>query len=243
MSTTAPRSASTGLNHDLVVDAAVELTRESHLFSWSIRDLAKRLGVGPSTIYHHVGGKDLLCRRVVERVGEHLVVPDPGLDWREWFRELLTSMGPIAMQYPGVAKWMLLHGPNTQAVMPAFGAGFAALNRAGFGEHTSIAYALLMNNPMLTIALGDDRLLHEEDGPRDHAAMMHEFQRVAAGQPGMDTFMNALMRPYADGGESAAQARFAYFRFCIEITIAGLSSWLESGLTPFSTLTEAEGAS
>lgn len=219
-----------GLSHDAVVDAAVELTRESHLFAWSIRDLAKRLGVGTSTVYHHVGGKDLLCRRVVERVGENLVPPDPDLDWQNWFREFLLTVGLAVIQYPGTAKWTLLHGPNTQAAMPAFGAGFAALTRAGFGQHASLAYALLMNNPMLSIALGDDRLLHEEDGPRDHAAMMRDFERVSAGLPGMGDFANTLMRPYAEGGETAAQARLAYFRFCIEITMAGLQAWLEAGL-------------
>ena len=34
-----------GLTPERVVDAAVDLTRESHLMSWSIRDLASRLGV------------------------------------------------------------------------------------------------------------------------------------------------------------------------------------------------------
>ncbi len=221
-----------GLSHDAVVDAAVELTRESHLFSWSIRDLARRLGVGPSAIYHHVGGKDLLCRRVVERVAEQLVVPDPVLDWQDWFRELLLTLGPLAMQYPGTAKWLLMHGPATQVVMPVFTTGLAALERAGFGEHTSVAYALLINNPMLTVSMGDDRLQHEEDGPRDHAAMMRDFRRIAVGQPGVETFMNSLMAPYADGGEAAARARMAYFRLCIEITIAGLGTWLATQSSP-----------
>lgn len=226
-----------GLTAEAVIDAAVEPTRESHLLSWSIRDLAKRLGVNPSAIYHHVDGKDLLCRRVAERVGEGLVVPDPGLEWQDWFRELLLTMGPMVMQYPGVAKWMLLHGPNTQAVMPGFTAGFAALTRAGFGEQAGHAFALLMNNPLLSIALGDDRLLHEEDGPRDHASMMREFERISTGQPGMDVFKNSLMRPYAEGGESAVRARFGYFRFCIDITITGLNAWLEAGLPDGSTPT------
>lgn len=232
--TTANEPFHAGLTPDAVIDAAVQLTRESHLFSWSIRDLAKRLGVGSSAVYHHVGGKDLLCRRVVERVAEQLVVPDPSLHWQDWFRELLFTMGPIAMRYPGTAKWMLLHGPTIQAVLPAFGAGLAALGRAGFGDRASVAYALLFNNPMLTVAMGDDRLQHEEDGPRDHAAMMREFEQLAAGQPGAEAFMDSLMRPYAAGGESAAQARLAYFRFCVEITIAGLDAWLaaQTGASP-----------
>lgn len=214
-----------GLTQAAVIDAAVELTRESHLFSWSIRDLSKRLEVGPSTIYHHVGGKELLCRRVVERITENLVVPEPSLEWQDWFRELIYTVGSITMQYPGTAKWILLHGPIFQAAVPAFSAGLAALERAGFGAQTSVVYALLLNNPLLTVALGDDRLQHEEDGPRDHAAMMREFEQIATGRPGTDSFLNALMRPYVEGGDSAAHARGEYFRFCVEITIAGLEAW------------------
>lgn len=66
-----------GLTADRVVDAALELTSESHLMGWSIRDLARHLGVAPSVVYHHVGGKDILSRRVAERVLMRMVTPDP----------------------------------------------------------------------------------------------------------------------------------------------------------------------
>lgn len=77
-----------GLTPAVVVDAAVELTRSSHLFSWSMRDLASRLGVAPSVIYHHIGGKDRLCRQVVERVLDQLELPPHDLGWQDWFRAL-----------------------------------------------------------------------------------------------------------------------------------------------------------
>ncbi len=228
-----------GLTPEAVVAAAVELTRESHLFSWSIRDLARRLGVSPSAIYHHVGGKDLLCRRVVEEVATRLAVPDPDLSWQDWFRELLFAMGPVAMEYPGVAKWMLMHGPVIQAVLPTIDTGFAAMRRAGFGEMTGFAYALLFNTAMLTVTSGDDRKQHEEDGPRDHAAMMREFSRLAAGRPEAEAFADSTMRPFAEGGDTAAQARVDYYRFCVEITISGLTTWLATHGSPGS---PADGA-
>lgn len=222
-----------GLTPEAVIDAAVELTRESHLLGWSIRDLARRLGVNPSTIYHHVGGKDLLCRRVVERVSEKLVTPDPALEWQDWFRTLLFGMGPIVMEYPGTAKWILMHGPTVPAIMPAMGTGFLPLARAGFGENTYRAVALLINTATTTIAMGDDRLQHEEDGPRDHAAMMREFERMTAGIPQADGFARAMIRPFAAGGQASHDARIAYYRFAIEIAIAGLETWLADGTPDF----------
>ena len=49
-----------GLDTGAVIDAAVELSRGAGLTAWSLRDLAERLGVAPSVIYHHVGGRELL---------------------------------------------------------------------------------------------------------------------------------------------------------------------------------------
>lgn len=218
-----------GLTPKLVIDAAVELTRESHLFGWSLRDLAGRLGVAPSVIYHHVGGKDLLCRGVVERFLSRIEPPPVKLDWQDWFRALLYPLGPLAAEYPGVAKWMLMHGPTIPAVLPTLEAGMAVLHRAGFGPRADFAYALLLNNAMLTVSISDDRLQHEGDGPRDHATMMAEFQQMPTASAEVRAMGQAFIRPFAEGGEEAARVRATYYRFAVDTTIAGLSVDLESG--------------
>lgn len=215
-----------GLTPDRVVDAAEELTRESHLMSWSIRDLAGRLGVAPSVIYHHVGGKDLLCRRVVERVLVRIELPDAELSWQDWFRTLLHSVQPLAAEYPGVAKWMLMHGPTIPAVLEA---GMAILRRAGFGDRTELAYAVLLNSAMLTISMSDDRLQHEGDGPRDHATMMTEFRQLPTASDDVRAMGRDFLRPFAEGGETAARMRIAYYHFTVDTTIAGLASTLTGG--------------
>ncbi|PRX96580.1 TetR/AcrR family transcriptional regulator [Allonocardiopsis opalescens] len=232
MSDTAATPFHVGLTPETVIDAAVHLTRETHLLSWSIRDLAARLRVAPSVIYHHVGGKDLLCRRVVERVLDRIPLPPTELDWQEWFRRLLYDVGPLAARYPGVAKWMLMHGPTIPAVLPTLEAGMAALHRAGFADRASFAYALLLNNAMLTISIGDDRLQHEGDGPRDHATMMAEFQDMPTASDQVRRMGRELMRPFAQGGESAARTRESYYRFAVDTTIAGLATVLPNGADP-----------
>ncbi|MFT4296159.1 MAG: TetR family transcriptional regulator [Micropruina sp.] len=226
MSETVATPFHVGLTPDRVIDAAVELTAESHLMSWSIRDLAARLGVAPSVIYHHVGGKDLLCRRVVERVLAGIELPPATPAWQDWFRTLLHAAGPLAVGYPGVAKWMLMHGPTIPAMLPVLEAGIAILRAAGFGERTDFAYAALLNNAMLTISMGDDRLQHEEDGPRDHATMMAEFRQLPTASDDVRT-MGRFIRPFAEGGETAARMRTDYYRFVVDVTIAGLASTLD----------------
>lgn len=222
MTTTDPAPFHVGLTPQRVVDAAVELTRESHLMSWSLRDLAGRLGVTPSVIYHHVGGKDLLCRRVVERMLDGIEPPDPELPWQEWFRTLLHSAGPRAAEYPGTAKWMLMHGPTLPAVLPVLETGMSVLHRAGFGDRANIAYAVLLNNAMLTVSISDDRLQHEGDGRRDHATIMTEFQEMPTASAEIRAMGQEFIGPLAEGGEIAARLRWDYYRVVVDTTIAGL---------------------
>lgn len=222
MTMTSPGPFHVGLTPERVVSGAVELTRESHLMSWSIRDLANRLGVAASVIYHHVGGKDLLCRKVVERMLVQIEPPELDLPWQEWFRTLLRSAGPRAAEYPGSAKWMLMHGPTLPAVLPVLEAGMSILHRAGFGDRADFAYAVLLNNAMLTISMSDDRLQHEGDGPRDHATMMAEFQEMPTASAEVRAMGQGLIRPFAEGGDVAARARWDYYCFVVDTTIAGL---------------------
>ncbi len=212
-----------GLTPERIVDVALELTRGSHLLGWSIRDLAGRLGVAPSVVYHHIGGKDRIARRVVERVLGGLARPDPELEWRDWFRTLLLDGYPVVSAAPGVAHWLLMHGPTFPSVLPIIEGGIGALQRAGFGDRAGFAYSALLNNAMLTISIGDDRLVHEEDGPRDHATMMDEFRRAAEGHAGVAPLLDAFITPFAQGGAAAADQRAAYYRFVVETTIAGLA--------------------
>ncbi|BCB88820.1 TetR family transcriptional regulator [Phytohabitans suffuscus] len=216
-----------GLTPGRIVDIALDLTRQSHLAGWSIRDLARRLDVAPSVIYHHVGGKDLLARYVVERVLDGLAPPPADLDWQDWFGALLDACYPPVVAHPGVAKWVLMHGPMFPSVLPVMEAGMRVLRRAGFGDRVGFAFAVLLNNAMLTVSMGDDRLLHEDDGPRDHATMMEDFRRAATtAGPGVTALADTFITPFAQGGRAAARQREAYYTFVVRTTIAGLATLL-----------------
>jgi hypothetical protein len=153
-----------------------------------------------------------------------LDVPAADLAWQDWFRSLLDSAYAIVSAYPGVAKWLLMHGPTFPSVIPIVDGGIAALVRAGFGGRAGFAYAALLNNAMLTISIGDERLVHEDDGPRDHAAMMDEFRRAASDSPGVARLAEAFLTPFAQGGTAAARRRKEYYDFIVQTTILGLDA-------------------
>lgn len=209
-----------GLTPDRIVAEALALTGEGHLLGWSLRDLADRLGVTVSVITHHVGGKDRLLRRVVEEALAGLRPPPDDLAWDAWFRAMLLDIRGPLQRYPGTAKWVLLHGPSFPAIMPMIDAGVAALQRAGFGESLGLAFATLFNNAVMTLAVADERLTDEGDGPREHAATMRGLLEAGAGRPGMGALDSTLMRMFTAGGPGAHDT---YYRFVIETTIAGLT--------------------
>jgi len=216
-----------GLNAEQVIDEAAALTRASHLLAWSIRDLAGALEVSPSVVYHHVGGKDALCRAVADRVIGSLVVPDAaGTPWADWFRTMLRTQGPRIADYPGVAKWMMMHGPTIPSASTILERGMTLLSDAGFGRRTPAAYAILLNTAMTTISTADDRRQHEEDGPRDHATMMVEFASLHAASPAVRAMGEDFIGAFAAGGDTAEGMRWSYYDFAIDTVIAGLASWL-----------------
>lgn len=211
-----------GLTPDSIIDAAVEFSYGKGLAGWSVRELGKQLQVTPSVLYHHVGGKDLLRRHVVERVLLTVNFPTEVLPWRDWFRAALFPARPILASYPGVARWLLLHGPVFASMMPVVDSGVASLQRDGFGQDTAYAYTTLFNTALMTIAASDDRLQHEADDARDHAALRDELVKIAGDSPGIALIARDLMTQFTGAPEAAAAARDHYYRHLLERLMDGL---------------------
>ena len=218
-----------GLDADKVIDAAVALSQGDGLATWTLRDLGERLGVAPSVIYHHVGGREALSRHVVERILTLVGQPTTAMPWRQWFREALYPLRPVLTDYPGTARWLLLHGPVFPGIAPVMDAGTASLQRAGFGRDTALAYASLVNTALMTIATVDDRLLHEDDGPHDHAALIRDLSGAVPDSAGISLMMNDLMSQFTGSAEEIEAAQDRYYRFVLERLMDGLEVGLDAG--------------
>jgi len=91
---------------------------------------------------------------------------------------------------PGTARWLRLHGPVFPGAAPVVDSGIASLQQAGFGRHTALAYSSLVNTAMMTITTMDDRRLHKDDGPHDHATLMRSLSGVATDSTGISLLMS-----------------------------------------------------
>lgn len=217
----------TGITTEQIVDAAVELTRQRGLYGWSIRDLVAAIGTSPSVVYHRVGGRDALCRRVVAHVLAQIEYELPGddepdtgaFDWREWFRATLFPMRPVLTQYPGVAKWILMHGRVISENVDRFDADMDRLHGAGFGDDAALVFALIFNTAMTAIMMSDERIAHEDDDPRDHARIIAEL-RSSRGRAAEE--MAAFIEPFAGDHDQAQAATDAYYRTLINTVLDGL---------------------
>lgn len=216
---TKSRAYHLGLDRGDIVTAALELSRARGLYGWSVRDLSRALDVAPSVIYHHVGGRDLLCRHVVEMVVNGIAFPTEPGPWREWFSTALMCAREGFIAVPGTAKWLLLHGPVFHSLAPVVDAGMASLHDAGFGEFSSVAYSMLFSTAAQAVAMGDERQQHADDGPRDHGTLMAEFSGVLGDNPGLRVLALEYTATFVTDLE---KARRDFYAELVEIVLDGL---------------------
>jgi AcrR family transcriptional regulator len=219
---TAGRAYHVGMSREPIVAAAVDLTREHGLFGWSVRDLAKALEITPSVIYHHVGGRDLLCKHVVEAVTLAIPFSPEPRPWRQWMRETLYPMRAHLAAAPGVAKWLLLHGPLVPVLLTVVDSGIESLRRSGFGDNAPTVYAVMMSTATQIIAAGDDRRQHADDGPRDHESMMAEFAALSPASPGLEALMDGYTSRFTGSDAAVEATRQAHYELVLEALMDGL---------------------
>ena len=68
-----PRRQRKGVTRDQIVDAALAIVEADGVDQLSMRKLAAQLGIVPTTIYWHVGGREQLLDAIVEQFTDRLV--------------------------------------------------------------------------------------------------------------------------------------------------------------------------
>lgn len=142
------------------------------------------------------------------------------VDWREWFRAVFFPMRPVLTRYPGVAKWILMHGAVLSETFESFDADMDRLHSAGFGEDAALAFALISNTAMTAIMMSDERVAHDDDDdPRDHARIVEELRSTRSR---WSEQMAAFIEPLAGDGDRARAAKDAYYRVILDTVLDGL---------------------
>lgn len=202
-----------------IVEAGVALTAERGLSGWSLRDLATVLDCWPTAIAHHVGDRGAVEIAVVDAILRRAPLPGPDLAWRPWFRTLLTSLRPVLLAHPGVARWLGVAAPIVPAATAIIEEGVGRLAAAGFGDEAPAAYVTLLNAAVHLIAAEDER----DAAPKLRASIARRLAELRddPSRPGAAALATVL----TDGWE-----RDQIFAYMVDRTLDGVEARLTAVL-------------
>lgn len=213
------------LTHRRIIDAALALSGQHGLDSWTVRQLAAALDSWPRAVEYRVGNREAIVSATLERIVALMPIPPADLAWQDWFRRLLIDGEPVIHRYPGAARRLCRDGPAVPSAVKIIDQGVGRLLAGGFGTDAPRAYAVLLDGAMLSIALDDDRALAGL-GRQQAALNLAAVADPPDAGPGW-----RVMRDYLTELANRDSGGFANrYRYTVELLIAGLESDLRSKL-------------
>jgi AcrR family transcriptional regulator len=131
------RSDHGGHSASSITAHAVALTREVGLDGLTVRALARRAGVFPAVVYHHVGDLDAVRYAVADAVVGMIEIPPPPAApgaWREWLEQLARNGYAVIAAHPGIYGYIARNGPSSQSQVLLIDATMQVLSRAGLRD-------------------------------------------------------------------------------------------------------------
>jgi AcrR family transcriptional regulator len=188
-----------GVTRQAVAEAAAALVAADGLEALSVRQVANRLGVWPTTVVHHAGGhRDGLVELVLEHLAASISTDLQG-DWRARLAQLGDEIRRVALAHRGVADVLLRSGATGPQALRIADAILGALEDAGLGQEVAAdAYDVF-----LTYVLGSAGRQTTATSP----ARWQAFER-ALDHAEPDTY-GALRRAVQSGAPRDDDARFA----------------------------------
>lgn len=102
------RAAAIGLDKKQVVDAAIAQIDQKGFAAFSLRELARTLGVSPAVIYWHVGGakEDLYAEISASLTGSLSEGLDADMPWDERLRQVFRNYRTLVFRHHAVAPML-----------------------------------------------------------------------------------------------------------------------------------------
>jgi AcrR family transcriptional regulator len=203
-----------GLTRQAVAEAAAALVAADGLEALSVRQVANRLGVWPTTVMHHAGGhRDGLVELLIEHLAAGIRTDLHG-GWRARLAQLGDEIRGVALAHRGLADVLLRSGATGPQALRLADAILGALADAGL-DHEDAADAY---DVFLTYVLGSAGRQTTATSP----ARWQAFERALdQGEP--ETY-HALRRAVQGGAPRDDDARFTSGLDLVLDAIAGRAS-------------------
>src|SRR3954451_25129201 len=123
-----------GVTQAAVARAAADLVAADGLEALSVRQVANRLGVWPTTVVHHAGGRrDGLMTLLIEHLAAGIRT-EPHGSWRPRLAELGREIRRVALAHRGLADELLRSGATGPQALRLADAILDALQDAGLDQ-------------------------------------------------------------------------------------------------------------
>lgn len=193
----------TPLTKARVLEAALAIADRDGLDGLSMRSVARALGAGAMSLYHHVTDKDALLDELVDQVFAEIALPPAGDDWRAALRHRMRSAQDVLRRHPWAIALMESRTRPGPANLLQREAMLAVLREAGFSIVAATHAQWVLDSYLYGYALQLATLPFE--GAEGLAAMADEVflpQLDASTHPYLDEAARALA---AAGYDPAAE--------------------------------------
>lgn len=229
------RRAEDSLTREQIVSVALLLLGQKGLDAFSVRDLAKSLGVYPAAIYWHFSNRSEIYAEVVRYALRDMTPPSANRDWKAWLRALFVRYRRAVHAHPILAPLLGAKMVSNAGVSPEFIERIlGVLNDAGFDE-TNIVEAF---NVVIAAKVGFVTLElapAPEDVPdweetmktRINTVNVAEYPLVARYLPKLSN--RAFTLRWQSGTKAPMDRSFEAY---VDVVIAGLESLLGQSKRP-----------
>ena len=134
------------LTREQIVKAATELVEQYGDTGFSMRKLARELGVDPMAIYYHHANRNALVGEVVQAFLKSCPIPKPSGDWHVDVYAMCHSFRTLAKAHPNLFRLYETYegwAPAETGIQEAF---YASLQNAGFRDQSLVRSVRLLLN-------------------------------------------------------------------------------------------------
>jgi AcrR family transcriptional regulator len=163
----------------MVVDAATSLLESEGLEGFSIRGVARSLGITPAAIYQHVPSRDRLLGLVVDRYLEDLKLPDATAGWRPFLFQFADTLRKLVLERPLVGRVLLYRHVGAPSSYRMADGVIGELRAAGFDEQDAVALLASTVTYALGFALREEARTSEgAPDPDKRARVLNELHET-----------------------------------------------------------------
>jgi AcrR family transcriptional regulator len=218
------------LSRESIVAAALDLIDKHGLEAFSLRGVAKSLGVYPTAVYWYVDSKDKLLAEAVALAFQPEEPPNPAADWRSDIRQLFRRWRAAIRRHPNIAPAVGSQlASNTDVQFELVERILNDLSRAGFegaalvGAYNAVIASVVGFVAQEFASIPREDLANFQGQIKDRLLSVNPkaYPLLAANVPLLAN--RAFILRWQNGADAPLEDSFEFY---IDIVIGGLSAAL-----------------